>query len=569
MINHIKKSKYIENKIPLRDPSKVMKLERLGSFHQSRLSFSRQLINEIVQNKWIFNISEWNINNDGIGHAVINSICNKNIFSLVIFSHSIQDEERSDRVIAEKWDMTFSLFKGKPSKKEITHMSENLKIQELGRHLPKQLTLSRANKSVRIFEKVLDALSNGRQPDHNLINDIGYLVRTTAVYGNGKFGIGDFSKMQNEHFLRKPFQAEMLTVYLIRYFSIELINFLSKVKGGLKAVKLSETISKHIGVGNATGLGMAPFLFNHQELLHQWIYAKETALSRVLSLDKISIDKQSDIFNLIEQAYQYSVQWKVSDPIQYNKIKILNSDLQVILKNINTKVILNQSYPLKKLTNFFKDDISIETEEILHSIFLEPFGNIIDDLINNMSVIEKNTVSINFNVKEIIKMIEKNYSWALDIDLKKDEENWFFWYTSQAKLEPRLGIRKKDKGFDKELPFDIPHQIQKGMVILRSLPNDMLGTEAMLNYPELRNIIRRIIINNVSPYSEIQDNLIGFNSKPIDILRCKLSFFGASKYDPKSDLWTRITLFQGAPLPHQLKEKNACNWLFPSLPIYN
>jgi hypothetical protein len=289
----------------------------------------------------------------------------------------------------------------------------------------------------------------------------------------------------------------------------------------------------------------------------------------VFSLDKISIDKQSDIFNLIEQAYQYSVQWKVSDPIQYNKIKILNSDLQVILKNINTKVILNQSYPLKKLTNFFKDDISIETEEILHSLFLEPFGNIIDDLINNMSVIEKNTVSINFNVKEIIKMIEKNYSWALDIDLKKDEENWFFWYTSQAKLEPRLGIRKKDKGFDKELPFDIPHQIQKGMVILRSLPNDMLGTEAMLNYPELRNIIRRIIINNVSPYSEIQDNLIGFNSKPIDILRCKLSFFGASKYDPKSDLWTRITLFQGAPLPHQLKEKDACNWLFPSLPIYN
>jgi len=49
------------------------------------------------------------------------------------------------------------------------------------------------------------------------------------------------------------------------------------------------------------------------------------------------------------------------------------------------------------------------------------------------------------------------------------------------------------------------------------------------------------------------------------MLRCKLSFFGASKYDPKSNLWTRITLFQGAPLPHQLQEKNSCAWLFPYL----
>jgi hypothetical protein len=53
--------------------------------------------------------------------------------------------------------------------------------------------------------------------------------------------------------------------------------------------------------------------------------------------------------------------------------------------------------------------------------------------------------------------------------------------------------------------------------------------------------------------------------RPIDILRFKLSFFGASKYDPKSDLWTRITLFQGAPLPHQLYEDNASDWLFPYL----
>ena len=38
---------------------------------------------------------------------------------------------------------------------------------------------------------------------------------------------------------------------------------------------LSKSFSKHLGVGNATGLGMAPFLVNHQELIHQWIYTTE------------------------------------------------------------------------------------------------------------------------------------------------------------------------------------------------------------------------------------------------------------------------------------------------------
>ena len=34
-----------------------------------------------------------------------------------------------------------------------------------------------------------------------------------------------------------------------------------------------------LGVGNSTGLGMAPFLINHPQLLNNWINAKETALA--------------------------------------------------------------------------------------------------------------------------------------------------------------------------------------------------------------------------------------------------------------------------------------------------
>ena len=550
---------------PLRHPANVMKLDRLGSFHQTRLSFSRQLIEELISNNWKTKIIKWNINSIGTGNAVIKISSKQRIYSLVVFCHQINDDERSDRVIAEKWDMTFSLFLGIPSKEELDEMSKNLKIQELGRHLPKQLTLSRANKSVRVFNSVLNNLSEGKQPDKKMINNIGYLVRTTAVYGNGKFGIADYLPETNDNPLNKPFQAEMLTVYLIRYFSIELVNYLAKEKGKDKSITLSNEISKHVGVGNATGLGMAPFLINHQKLIHKWIQARETAISRVLSIKKLSTYNQTKIFNLIERAYLYTTQWNVDDVIQFKRINVLRKELKDISNNKSLNGLLNNDYPLQNVYLHFINKISIETQEILNSIFIEPFPELLDDLTNEMGTDEQNTVAIGYKVNELIKIIKDKYSWALKIDIKNPNENFYFWYTSQAKLEPRLGATQIDHGKEKQLPFDIPQQVQNALKILTKLPDDMTGAEAMILHPEIRNIIKRVIINENFPFSEIQNNLVGKKVRPIDLLRCKLSFFGATKYDPKSNLWTRITLFQGAPLPHQLQEENATEWLFPYL----
>ena len=550
---------------PVRHPADVMKLDRLGSFHQTRLSFSRQLIDELISNNWKTEIIKWNINSLSIGNAVIKISSKQKIYSLVVFCHQINDDERSDRVIAEKWDMTFSLFLGIPSKEELDEMSKNLKIQELGRHLPKQLTLSRANKSVRIFNSIMNDLSVGKQPDKKMINNIGYLVRTTAVYGNGKFGIADYLPETTNNPLNKPFQAEMLTVYLIRYFSIELINYLAKEKGKDKSVNLSNEISKHIGVGNATGLGMAPFLINHQKLIHKWILARETAISRVLSIKKLSKYNQTKILNLIERAYLYTTQWNVDDLIQSKRINVLRKELKDISNNKSLTDLLNKNYPLQNVYLHFVNKISIETQEIFNSIFIEPFPELLDDLTNEMGTDEQNSVAIGYNVNELIKIIRDKYSWALKIDIKSPDENFYFWYTSQAKLEPRLGTTKIDHGKEKQLPFDIPKQVQNALKILIKLPDEMTGAEAMILHPEIRNIIKRAIINESFPFSEIQNNLVGKKVRPIDLLRCKLSFFGASKYDPKSNLWTRITLFQGAPLPHQLQEENATEWLFPYL----
>ena len=62
------------------------------------------------------------------------------------------------------------------------------------------------------------------------------------------------------------------------------------------------------------------------------------------------------------------------------------------------------------------------------------------------------------------------------------------------------------------------------------------------------------------PYSDIRDNLISSSMLPIDMLRCKLSFFGATKFDPRSDRWVRITMYQDAPFPDEIHTVDADDW---------
>ena len=105
---------------------------------------------------------------------------------------------------------------------------------------------------------------------------------------------------------------------------------------------------------------------------------------------------------------------------------------------------------------------------------------------------------------------------------------------------------------------------------LAALPSAALSRsvgEFLLERPRWRGILRRIQSLAHLPYAEIRDNLLGEDCLPVDLLRCKLSIFGAAKFDPKSDRWTRITLYQGAPCIEELAEPEADDWAFPSFPI--
>ena len=173
--------------------------------------------------------------------------------------------------------------------------------------------------------------------------------------------------------------------------------------------------------------------------------------------------------------------------------------------------------------------------------------------INTTSVCEPSPTSdiISVKIKKVIQEIEMHYSWAIKIDFSKPQNQHIFWYRSEEKEEPRIGERYKEEGEEKEMKIDIARSVQKLYRVLISLlekEKNQNISEFLLSYPKFSAEIKRVMNYQKQPYGEIRSNIIAKDFYPIDILRLKLAFFGAVKFDPKSERWLRITLFQGAPL---------------------
>jgi len=549
--------------VKLRDPSEVMKLSRMGNFHQSRLSFMRILMRKLRDENWNFKKIKFDINKKGVGHAVYSAVGPVNTYSLVAFAHDLPDDKRSDRVIADAWDATFTLFDGVPTNEDIERLAKNVPFQEVGRISENELCLSRANKSVRLWDHVISSLSNGRQPEIEQIDSVGYLMRTTAVYGSGKFGAVDRDFVSDRTELAAPFQSELLSVFMIRWFVLDLVNHMAMLKNPEKFVSLDSNLAHRLGIGNSTGLGMAPFLLNHPTLLNNWILARETALSRVRSIHSSSVEENKLFLELFEKSCSLMQLWRSDHPLQIQKLKELGNDLELLkvhLKDLD----LRSQFPWNQLYHWTSENLSLEGQELMVSLMMEPYGGIVDELSSTMSDNTKSYIKINGlkTVGEIRMQLRDAYSWIFKIDWEKKEANARAWYVSQEKLEPRLGERFSEPVEDYEQPLSPARDAYRLSKDLNQFDDDMLMANFLMQKPEHRHTIRRLQIVLERPYAEIQDNTIGSELLPIDMLRCKLSFFGAIHFDPKSDRWVRICMFKGAPYPDQMSSSVSDYWCY-------
>jgi len=536
-----------------RPPEVVMRLARMGSFHQTRLSFMRTLLRRLKREQWQFKRAVWAIDAQGFGRAVYTVYGPERAYSLVAFSHDLPDHMRSDRVIATAWDATFALYDGVPDESDLDRLEQNVPRQEAGRISDSELSLSRANRSVRLWQHVVDALAAGVQPDRKQIEAIGYLVRTTAVYGSGKFGATDRLTIADRAEVSGPFQVEMLSVWLTRAFSLDLVEHIAAARGGDAAVVIEPGLRRRFGVGNSTGLGMAPFLINHPALLNNWMMAREEAIARVRSLANAEADAIETFKRHFERARFNVSQWQSAHPLQIEKLIALRADLQQMAGYIEGDSLADD-HPWDRFYRWAEVELSLEGQEQLLSLLLEPYGALVDGLTQCMDADEHLSFFIDgaMELAQLREILESSCQWALKVDYDEPANCARFWYTSAEKLEPRVGERFEEPGAEYELPLAVGWDIKRMYAELIDGPQDISTAEFLLAHPEHRHTARRVQNLTQQPYAEIQDNLIAADMLPIDILRCKLSFFGATRFDPRSDRWVRICMYQDAPFPHEL-----------------
>jgi hypothetical protein len=549
--------------VRLRDPNIIMKLSRLGSFHQSRLSFLRSFLDEFKD--WEYKNDLFDLDENGFGTAIYSFKKKERVYSLICFANKISDEERSDRVIATKWDAAFTLHDGIPSKRDIERLKNEVPKQEVGRLSYKELTLSRANKSVRVFNHVVESLSKGQQPDLDLLSKVGYLYRTTAVYGSGKFGLADRFRIKNREEINGPFRLEMMLVYLVRQFTFDQVNHVAKFKNPKTAVKLDSSICKNLGIGNSTGLGMAPFIVNHPTLLNNWIMSREIALKEIREIKKVNENEIKIFNNSLKNSIKNITTWNTDSEYQLKKINSLLNNIQKFLIFIEKEFNFEIDYPFNEMYLWLEQNTCEECIEYVVSLMLEPFDRIVKPLISKMSSDEDQyfTIPTYRTVEDLRNIIEKRYPNILKINFEKKENNKNFWFISKNKEEPRYADRFEENGSELEQPLAIARDIKKLYEVLLISKNSLTIDKFLIENSDLRHVVRRAFIIEKFPYSEIQDNTIGEEVIPIDMLRLKLSFFGALKFDPRSDKWLRICMFQGAPLPIDLKNFDQ-QWVYNS-----
>jgi hypothetical protein len=553
--------------IALRPPALVMDLNRLGAGFASRLSFMRTLMRNMIGNDWQIKYSRFDLDNDGYGHVVFDIQTPSSHLSFVVFSQYLAPDERDDRVIADQWDLTMTLMEGDVDELTLAKLAANVPLQEAGRIDARCICLSRANRSARIFNEVLDNLRQGRQPDVQRLAEVGYLYRTTAVYGSGKFGACDWDKVIKQHpDLASPFASEMLVCYLLRQFSIDQLHHLVHQEAYPDAVDMDVDVQRYLGIGNSTGLGMAPWLVNHPQITAQWVLQRETAFARVLSMPATA-PKISQLQELMARACQHVREVSTFDAWQANNNRMLLADLENLNDWFNNAATEVQDW--QQIHAWAERHYSLEAQELLINLMLELYPDIVDSFAQGMAIAESLQYDPTESAQRLAEAIKHTYDWVFDYNFNDAEQMATFWYYSQNKVEPRLGKVGVDAGAELQMFLGIAKAVQDCHADLHTLLDADTGAtvaDFLLQYPSHQGIVARIATMSQTTYGEIRANLLEESVLPMHLLRAKLAFFGVSKFDPKSALWVRNTMFQGAPLVSEINTNGFDDWSFPVAP---
>ncbi len=577
-----------------RPTDEALDSRRLGLVRATRHSFARSFLRAAACDRWTVTTERFDVDGLGRGEIVYRVDMNtgdgraRHTVRLVAFSTIIDESERTDRVIADAWDLTATLCEGELTADRLDRMRTNVTAQEGGRAQSGALVWTRANRSARFFDYVADSLAAGHQPEPARLGDAAYIMRSTAFYANGKWGLADFGGIGSsvdEHALRLPYRAQMLTAWLVRELSLDLVEHCAAAKN-TGAVKLDPRWRRYFGLGNATGLGMVPFVINHPLVFDSWVAMRELPLANALDLTVANGDRVENtadnevaarLVELLERAIAYFAERTTLETTPYPRGPELATQLQPALETARAIVTAaktgpngssdtgQQSQPFRAVHR----SVSGEAQAVVEAILIELDDSLDHELETMLTRPEPSRADPAMKCDDLAKLIAEHYRWTEAHDFDNAESTGYFWYYSADSQEPRRGVRGRDPGVELEMPIDVARSVRALADDLKLVPTDTTIAAFLLQRPWHRAAVDRICGLADVHYGEARVNPLSSDFLPLELQRFQLAAYGMENFSPQSTDWLRVTLFSGAPRVDDVANGVDDDWLFTLKPPTN
>lgn len=535
----------------------------LGALQPSALSCTRYFMEHIFAQGWRVERTLFELDAVGAGIARYSIHACGRMFEFVALSNAPVDGGRSGRVLDGERDMNAGLYEGFASDSQIETMRREMPKIYFGRAEGDTLIWCRSNRSMRIFEHVVERLAAGLQPDPSRIAETGYLMRNVGIEGNGVYGTRAFGAYGSDHPLRLPYMAQMLTAYMMREFAFDLAEHLARAASP-SAVTLSRDFKRFIGIGNGSAIGLVFFVYNKPAFIGRWLEMRERLVATAAALKLERADpRRAMLESLLEKAARFAAEDRIGRTDTEERARHCSEIglLRDWLCDASVAVL-----DLGQIIERASHTVSIEALETLHSCCMELLPDLRDAMLECFFVDDELPPAPLIALEALTSLIRRDYGWALETDTSSEEANHFVWYQSVSNDEPRRGNRQ-------DTPASI-NMIRNIAADVTALLHDIDAfgpacsmADFLLVHPCHRYIIQRLELLADQRFHTPHCNPFDRSFEALSLVKLVMvGFYGLEKPVDFLDRNSRGIMFHGAPARDELGGRLEPGWFYPLLP---
>jgi hypothetical protein len=553
----------------MRSPEVVMDPERLAATPSGPFSFSRIWLTKMLSEAWRFERSHVDLDENGHGVFCYRIVAgNGAVLTAVMVSG--EGERNDDRVFSASWDILAWLVDGEVDaamRKEIIATADAV-IGGGGQTVPSVLSMTRGNRSSRLFGHIVERLAEGRQPDPERLARVGYVVRNIFYQANGMNGTRMFGAYRDDHPLAGAFAAQMAGLYLMRQFSIDLVEAVAKSRNPAGAATLSPAMRRYVGVGNSTGIGLNLLAWTHPAVVGRWIMQREAARAALLASGRVHAgDLERLIETLARAARFYETEKDVEDIVPPGRHG-LSDELRSTVAFLQGSRPAAGSLTWTDVLEWVEAHCGVEAQEVVGAIAIGLFPELVLVLADFDSVSEDGDIDPVMTVLELSETIESQFGWALERDLEGAGAPLWTWYKSEEGEEPRRVSREDEEvSPEHDILLELPRLLQSIKGDLDELPAGTPVGYYVATHPEKRDVVARIQATRSIPFHTPRQDLHAADTSPLDLTRLVLcGFKGMDSVRIMGNLWCRGVFLQGAPTIDELPIEAPSDWTYPDIP---